>query len=482
MKDFTNDQMFSVDLDDEYDFFVKPNVTPIPVGPMMFTIYRPVEERQSLLDHLFDDVDPAELAPIRSLDYNHETHTNVAGHEMSERGAIVTKVAGDYVVDLGYQVVSVPSTVANAYYANGLHTTNPDMAGYNAMIKAGVAPEIQVPTLKASDGQLKIVTDFVIGIDSMIARSLKESYRILVIGSSSESGVSGMAYGILSKMKVNCEIHLYDSCERDHQYVDGAVKYHYHRELWKYGDSVEHFDIVFDDAYVLGLDKDTSMREHLDPSRSILGANDYSIKSLKSDVQYFADHHIYCQAAVTPLNEHRCVKFKRVYGVYRPLFEGKCPFCTQLKYLLKRDYDWSFFEYFLRSHKRSCVSGFHVFPRHLRFKNDCCLHNQSSSAPNRLLLCSKHSSYITLIPTHKLSKARKIYFPKVPYDFDKLEFDDVIIESDSSSKNSVVSGDKLIFLVARSLIIKHLGQFFVTKLCAGEVTHECKSNFRFVAN
>lgn len=480
MKHYSNDQMFEVDLDDDYVFFVNTVTTPFPVGPMMSPIYRSVEERQSLLDHLFDDEEISEVAPIRSLDYNHYAHVDVIGHEMSERGAVVTKSGSDYLIDLGYQVAAVPVVVAHAYYANDLHTNEPNIDGYKAMVAAGVAPEIQVPTLKRSDGQLKIVTDFVLGIDAMIARQQKDTYKILVIGSSSESGVSGMAYGILTKMKINCEIHLYDSCERQQQYVDGTITYKYFRELWKYGSSVDDFDIVFDDAYALNIDSSVSMREYLDPTRSILSAKDYSIKCLKSDVQYFVNESIYCQAAITPSNEHRCVKFKRQYNKYRPLFEGNCPFCVQLKYLLKRDYDWNFYEYFLRAHKNPCVAGFRVFPRYIRFKNDCCSRKSGSSSPNRILLCSKHSSYIDLFPTHTLSKSRKIYFPRLPYDFNRLELDDVMIESDTTTQSSTVSGDRLIYLVARSIIIRHLGQYFVTKLSVGEVAHQSKSNFRFV--
>jgi len=489
MKDYTNEQMFAVDLDDDYDFFVPTVLTPFPVGPMMTPIYRSLEERQKMLDDIFDDDDTSIVAPIRALDFNHQSHVNVAGHEMSERGAVVTRAAGDYVVDLGYQIVAVPVTTVNAYYANGLHTPEPNVDGYNAMVRAGVAPEIQVPTIKHNDGQLKIVTDFVIGVDAMVFRSPKPCYKILVIGSSSESGVSGIAYGILSKMNIDCEIHLYDSCERERQVIDGRVKYYYHRDLWRYGDSVDDYDIVFDDAYDIGFntsdntcDSQGSMREHLDPMRSVLKARDFSIKYLKSDINYFRGEKVYCQAAFTPLNEHRCVKFDRYYGRYKPLFEGKCPFCVQLKYLLKRDYDWNFFEYFLRSHKHSCVAGFHVFPRHLRFQNDCCVRNQISAAPNRLLLCSKHSSYVSLYPLHKLSMARKIYFPKQPYDFDRMEFDDVLVESHVSGVNGVVSGDKLVYLVARSLIIKHMGQFFVTKLLVGEVVHSSKSTFRYASS
>jgi len=489
MKNYTNVQMFDVDLDDDYDFFVPTVLTPFPIGPMMVPIYRSLEDRQKMLDDIFDDDDEPVVVPIRALDYNHETHVNVVGHEMSERGAIITRAGGDYVVDLGYQVTTVPVTVVNAYYANGLHTPDPNLDGYNAMVRAGVAPEVQVPTIKHSDGQLKIVTDFVVGVDAMVARCPKSRYRILVIGSSSESGISGVAYGILSKMGIDCDIHLYDSCERQRHVTDGRVNYFYHRELWKYGDSVDDYDIVFDDAYDIGFnanqivgDSQESMRAHLDPTRSILKARDYSIKCLTSDVVYFSGQKIYCQAATTPLNEHRCVKFNRYYGKFKPLFEGKCPFCVQLKYLLKRDYDWNFFEYFLRSHKRSCVVGFHVFPRHLRFQNDCCLRNQSSAAPNRLLVCSKHSSYVSLYPVQKLSPTRKIYFPRLPYDFEKMEFHDVIIESENSGSNGVVGGDKLVYLVARSLIIKHAGQFFVTKLAIGEVAHISKSTFRYASS
>jgi len=477
MKAYTNEQMFFVDLDDEYDFFVPVNCNPIPVGPMMSSIYRSVEDRQYDLDHLFDE-EPAVSVPIRKLDYNHSSYVDVPGHEMSERGAIVTRDNG-FVVDLGYQIAHVTDLAASAYYASGLHTDQPDIAAYNAYIAAGVAPEITVPTLKQSDGQLKILTDFVLGVDAMVTRVSKSSYKILVVGSASESGVSGLAYGILSRMNIKCDIHLYDSCERENNYVEGDVHYYYHRGLWKYGDDVSEFDIVFDDAYDITVPAEVCMRQHLDPNRTILAAKDYSIKCLYSDALYFKDLNLYCQASITPSNEHRCVKFPRIYGRYRPFFEGTCPFCTQLKYLLTRVYDWNFFEYFLRVHRTPCVRGFRKFPRHVQFRNDCCRRTTSTFA-NRLLVCVTHSSYIGFLPVRKISTMRQLYTPRIPYDFDKLEFWDVIIESTSDRGIGIITVDLIILLIARSIIIRHQGQYFVSHLMLGENVYESKVNFRYV--
>jgi len=477
MENFTNEQMYLIDFDDDYEFHVTQNFKDTPVGPMMQPVYRSLEERQYALDHLFDE-DPVPYVPIRALDYNHEAVVNVPGHELSDRGAVVSHT-DCFVVDMGFQSLEIPEIAVRAYYASGLHTNTPDIDRYNAFILTGVAPEIKPPVMQSSDGQLKILTDFVIGVDHMVARESKDAYLILVIGSASESGISGVAYRVLTKMKIKCEIHLYDPCERENDFVEGDVHYVYHRGLWNYDDDISCFDIVFDDAYIVGADTKLSMRDQLDPNKRVLTARDYSIKCLTVDVHYFFGYNLFRQAAKTPSDEHRCVKHKRYYGLYRPLFEGKCAFCTQMKYLLRRDYEWDFFEYVLRAHKRPCVLGFRVFPRQVCVQNDCCLRTKST-LPNRLLICAHHSSYIGLYPLQRLSPDRRLYSPQLPYDFEKMEFWDVVIESQNVGHNVVVSGEKLIFLVARSLVIRHQGQYFVSSLLKNEHTHASKVNFRYV--
>jgi hypothetical protein len=403
----------------------------------------------------------------------------VSGVEIFQPDATIRVSGGDVVVTTDDQIV-LPVNVVLAYLANDMFLRSARPTGYEVMLDLGVVPFIQIPHVNnhKTDGQLKILVDFFIGVDACAFRHptrfrvATDPMRILVIGSASESGINGISYAILQYLDFYFEVDMWDPYEVEGGKTLPHVVYRRHRGLWKYDNDLSKYDIVFDDAFVVR----RKNRETLDPNRSVLKANDFSIKWLKhEDDNYFNGVACYHQAINTEALERRGVKYPRVYHSFHNTFAGVCALCVELKYQLLCSYSPRVYNFVLYSHKKCCVPGVNVVSRAVSMAHECCSRNKSATVPYAQLYCGHHTK-IKLYRVNHLSSQRKLYtLPKdlVENDYRSIVARDVLVTSSRVNGVPTVRADFVVTAIAVNIVIRVDEYYLVTIVYADEKNCVC---------
>jgi len=401
------------------------------------------------------------------------------GVEIFQPDATIRVRDGDVLITKDDQLI-LPINVVLAYLANDMFLKKAFSLGYETMLRVGVAPSVQIPHVNnyRTDGQLKILVDFFLGIDACAFRtparfhSDKDPMRILVIGSASESGINGVSYAILQHLDLFFEIDMWDPYEVEKEESFPSVVYRRHRGLWKYDNSLDKYDIVFDDAFI------TRHRncETLDPNHNVLNAKDFSIKWLKcEDDDYFKGVTCYHQAINTEALERRGIKYPRLYHSYHNTFAGNCALCVELKYQLLRTYSAKVYHFVLYCHKKCCVTGVNVVSRAVSMAHECCSRNKNATVPYAQLNCG-HSTKVKLYRVNHLSSQRKLYaIPKdlVENDYRSMVARDVLITSVRRNGVPTVRADFVVTAIAVNLVIRVDEYFLVTIVYCDEEVCVC---------
>jgi len=227
-----------------------------------------------------------------------------------------------------------------------MYTLYPDIQNYEIVKSCGGCSfnyELPGERETQDDGQLKITTDAVLAVDSLVSR---DSVKILVIGSSSDGVTSGIAYDVICTMLTNSEIHLYDPFTVNCSYEIGSNRMRHFSLCYDY-QSIELYDLVLDDSW-----NETSYISEDIEKVKVYDARAFSVKKFPFEQ---VDCNFYYQAFVTPGREQRAVSREICYNYnFHPL--GICPGCLELKYLLKRNYNSEFYEAYFDAHKINCVT------------------------------------------------------------------------------------------------------------------------------
>jgi len=328
-----------------------------------------------------------------------------------------------------YDTVTVPVYEHNAYFYAGMHL--PEQQRDEELYDRLVANKINVPIstpqiVNQTDGQLKICVDFVIGVDQAIVRRGRqneaESFKILVIGSASEWGVSSLAYNSLDHIyyPLKIEIDLYDPYEVDREYTNYVYidrdkyerVYRHHRQCYAYDvQDIVKYDLVFDDAYNMNLRDNESQRVALDPNKVVLQARDYSIKRLPVDKEYFvhARGSVYVQALQTKARETRFTKYPREYGPYKKSCLGRCAACNEVRYMVARIPD-ALAKYLMLCHKVNCVTKSRGRNAVVSVDPVLCCQPECRGLLGHVgwVRCTRHMSFEPLISVVHLSSARQL--------------------------------------------------------------------------
>lgn len=360
-------------------------------------------EAMRQLEAMMDGIDMYEVVDI--IDRSDKAPD--ADYTYAASLTLVQKVAaypedGFYTLQSTARAERISIVEAQAYYFCNMHLKSEyrDERLFLEMVRMRVGASIPIPAVPTiTDGQLKIATDMLIAIDHMHEREQKDKYLIIVVGSTSQSGVSSMAYELIPFMQLSAdiEIRLYDpyeiTSERTTEYKCHRINRKRHvtyKRIRGYYEYDQTCDLMLDDAYVIGSSINHAQRERLDPKRTYRLMNDYSIKWLPVDNDYFVATgvHSYEQAFITKMGERRATKFPRIYGKYRNFPLGKCTGCIELNYMLYGEYpDRLFFEY-LRMHKENCsVIGYRAKSR---YRHECCTQTSSSPTNNFVIMCPTH--------------------------------------------------------------------------------------------
>jgi len=401
-----------------------------------------------------------------------ETSIVAPGIECLATGAELSRIPGSIEISSYSAISHVPVHTLNAFFVASMFSSSLSSPRlYNALMRIPSRIDGVILGFKHSDGQLKIATDFLIGVDNMIHRALeKKKFSILVIGSSSVGESNGFSYSILETI-VGYEfyIDLYDIYEFPRTIVTGNVTYVYHRDVYVY-DSVDivRYDIVFDDAY-------NPLVQHghtgVDPSFVIEKARDYSCKSMPGDS--FVSSYDYNQSCATASGELRATKFPRLIKEFTRRFPGNCASCVHLNYYLYQDYGQSTLDYFLRCHKQSCVGSVQSFLATNRSVDRCCRPSNLSVGRSELKICDKHETKWNLALVKNLSVNRDIK----AYSSDNEWGPDILINGDYGlDRRSIVIYDVDIDVIrlSKSIIIQVDQDYYVSNIMIDEV--ELKSD------
>jgi len=207
------------------------------------------------------------------------------------------------------------------------------------------------------DGQLKILVDVILAIDSA---DLKKGDKILVVGSSSDVGpTAGGSYNVASIMCPGVTVDLYDPCEITRSYdevYNGVVTNYNHVKAEKRFQmcDYEDYDLLLDDAYVSGYVG--TGRERWDPSGLYASFKNFSIKAFP-DMEYNGNK--YNQAFSTRVGEFRVVSRPVGSLFYKQLpILGDCAACLELKYSLRfcDRYSDDLYRFFMKMHSKCCIT------------------------------------------------------------------------------------------------------------------------------
>jgi len=244
-----------------------------------------------------------------------------------------------------------------------MYTDSQYFEGYNRVKGFDVLYDYVLPSPRFStdDGQLKILTDVILAVDTLNSlRKLEENVNpvsVLVAGSAAPLDVSaGESYQIIPHMIPVSSMELYDPNEFCMDYtVEGLVSSRviHHSSFHEY--KKQYYDLILDDVY-----SDV-------PSKNLHNVRDFF--QIRKDfcrvfsAKMFPNRHgiefgsTYYQVCRTSGNELRWVSHARRPRFFPNERLGTCYFCNELKFYLKNDYDDSVFNFFMRMHKKNCVTG-----------------------------------------------------------------------------------------------------------------------------
>jgi len=320
---------------------------------------------------------------------------------------VVRPSAGVYTFEGMVETVHVPEYSVCAYFFARMYMApeHREEALYQALVAHKIRVAIPVPVKPChSDGQLKILVDFVIAVDHMVTRENKDVYKILVIGSSSESGRSSLAYTVLMFMSIPADITvvMYDPYEETsvttHSVVDWfgnprKIVFDRRRAYYEYKfQDAKEYDLLLDDAYIVGETSAYAHRMRIDPKKMYQLFPDYSIKYLPGDMAYFSDDvesMVYEQSLLTKAQEMRITKYPRLYGEVHKNGLGRCSACVELMYMLRRDYNANFTSYVLQNHYKACQP----FVASVKpIESRCCVPRRVVTSQSKITLCNIHGT------------------------------------------------------------------------------------------
>lgn len=255
------------------------------------------------------------------------------------------------------QRYEIEKKIMGAFMISAMYSSVPDFDKFNAYIANGILVDYVLPGARNSydDGQLKIVLDVILTLDSS---DLTKSNQTLVVGSSHPGpSEGGIAYNVFPLMQLKGDAYLYDSYNDNIEESFPELEMHYYKQDYSYDDV--NFDIVLDDAWV-----EDSYHVDLDPSFRSFQASHFSVKRFPGEeMPYGRSYH---QVFKTNGKELRQVSRKIDYN-YRDLPIGNCSACRELKFLLKKSYDASVYDFFMKSHKINCITrearNMHVYSK-----------------------------------------------------------------------------------------------------------------------
>lgn len=376
---------------------------------------------------------------------------------------VVKRGPTEYIIEAPHDTIIIQKRELAAYFYCRMYLSQEkrDEHLYNSLIRFAVQVKHPYPTPPvATDGQLKILVDFAIGVDHFLQRNpTATKVNITVVGSSSESGRASTAYGLLQHAgyDVDFDVHLYDPYEADgveYQHSRGPtnerrnIAIHHHRKLFCYRrEDCQNIDLLFDDAYVIHRDIRYAHRQEIDPDHMYRTIPDYSIKRLLGDEQYFSDDYdssTYEQSLITHASELRMTRYPRHYSEYVDHDLGSCSACVELGYMVSgpRPSKWS--EYVLRAHHTSCSRRIHRL-----VSNPPCCDGVVCISGHRMIICSRHNSgrYLKLIRRRPIDiEAAYMTIDRVP-DLHTLSRQTIIL-----TLSATTGGDQLVTYTTARLI------------------------------
>jgi len=381
---------------------------------------------------------------------------------------------GYYRIRVDAEVIDVPEHQVAAYYYCNQHLKPEDRDDelYESIRAIGLNVGVPVPGRVCDvDGQLKIATEVVMAIDALVHRKKKERYKILVVGSSAESGVCGIAYDIIPAMQLsaNLEIHLYDPYERDYDEIinyndmsgiSRESNFKHYRDYFKYESLTKErameYDLLLDDAFVIGANVTESHRRLIDMRRCFEWFSDYSIKWLPSDDEYFMGSTAirFRQLFKTQGKESRAIKYQRYYTrLSSEVSLGRCGACSDLAYTLRGTYGEKFTMAYMMAHKKACVVW---CPSRVRaVVSDCCSRvlktrvDASRGSCGKFRICGKHETYLPLFALDKREFERNVSYVEINKVGHYSELSREVIKLNVSSVMETLVGTVIVPVVDR---------------------------------
>lgn len=265
----------------------------------------------------------------------------------------------------------VPILIINSFLFHKQYVRLEAYIDIEADYKLNLNREVEIiPARKSAvGGQEKIMVDAVLTIDAL---KVFDKLKICIVGSSHDSRISTRsAYYPLFYMVTNSEFYLYDMLEEEGTDIINTNKIHRYRKPYMYEDMTK-YDVFLDDAYIQG----RTAIESIVKAKVTLGfpiwtlyPQHYSIKIFSNSVE----GNYYHQVVETVSGEMRLVSRVITPNFKQRLKLGRCPFCRELKYFLKRNYSDEFYERILqnhRDHKKDCYPSEWYYKRFDKEKNE----------------------------------------------------------------------------------------------------------------
>jgi len=262
-----------------------------------------------------------------------------------------------------FKTFKVTNIEAGYFFQYNMYNERFDFDGYDKVKYAKIEYAFVLPPMRerTDDGQLKILVDCMLAVDTLVTLNkelkIESPVTVLVAGSTSGTLTSGgESYQVIPHMIPTLSIELVDPNEFSMEYmVEGLVSTHVTHKSKTHSYEKRHYDLVLDDVFLevikpmfhdAARDPDDLLSEY---------ARVFSIKAFPWSGTRYANR--YYQAVKTSSRELRRVSHSR-YPNYRNVDRlGNCSMCNELKFYLKNDYDDNVYDFFLRMHKRNCVTG-----------------------------------------------------------------------------------------------------------------------------
>jgi len=252
---------------------------------------------------------------------------------------------------------SLPGYHLRAFYFTGMYSLRSDPELYLTLLRDRINVQFEILHSREDfeDGQLKILLDVILATDDMIQKEGNKDKNVLVVGSSSENGVSsGFAYQALPLMLESSKVDLYDPNNNKGSVVSGTVSMNFFKKRKKLvEEDLKKYDLLLDDAW------EEKMSRSWDQDNCFSRFKNYSVKWFHNypempNIPYVSNR--YYQVFKTPACELRVVSRQTSHLSYSPIpLLGNCPGCRELKYRLRGKYSDSLYRFFMASHKVNCI-------------------------------------------------------------------------------------------------------------------------------